>query len=153
MQSVGHVSETFPIPKEKMKNYIEERQNILNPCAPNKEFPNRLVPSPFAKRPKNTPTKRSHTESRCDIKKPRKGDKRCFQYQGSIQTRVEETVPQNPILTQPAVPILQVSTIGPYTDPVTATVPTQPATAIAKQPQQSQNFCALVFATGKTMPK
>ena len=37
--------------RKKMKEYIEERQNIINPFSPNREFPNRSVPSPFAKGP------------------------------------------------------------------------------------------------------
>ena len=57
MQSMGYVSETFPIPKEEMKEYTEERQNILNPFASNREFTNRPVPSPFAKKPKTTQPK------------------------------------------------------------------------------------------------
>ena len=32
-----------------MNEYIEERHNILNPFVPNREFPNRPVPSPFVK--------------------------------------------------------------------------------------------------------
>ena len=69
----------FPSVRRKMKEYIEERQNILNPLVPNKEFHNRPVPSLFTKNPKTTPTKRHHIESRSDIKKPKKGDKRCIQ--------------------------------------------------------------------------
>ena len=62
--------------RKKMKEYIEERNNILNPFASNREFPNRAVPLPFAKEnPQTTKTKRRCMERRCDIKKLRKGDK------------------------------------------------------------------------------
>ena len=135
--------------RKKMKDYIEERQTILNPFPPNKEFPNRPVPSPFIKRSKSTPTKRSHTESRHDIKKPGKGNKRCFQYHGSINVRAAETVPQIPVLIQPAVPIFQAPTEGIYAQPVTATAPTQPMTTIPRPPHLSQNCCALCMPVGR----
>ena len=47
----------FPSLRKKMNEYMEERQNILNPFAPNREFPNRPVPLPFAKSPNSSQPK------------------------------------------------------------------------------------------------
>ena len=121
-----------------MKEYIEERQNILNLFVPYREFPNRPVPSPFMKKSKTTPSKRSCMESRCDIKKLSKGDKRCFQYQGFLQDKAAEIIPQNVRLTQPVVVTIskvQEPIIGTYVQPVTATAPTQTMVTISRQPQ------------------
>ena len=126
-----------------MKEYNEERQNILNPFAPNRELPNSPFPSLIAKKPKTTPTKRNHTETRCDIKKLRKIDKRCFQCQRFLKARAVETMPQNSALTKPAavaIPLLQAATLGTYTQPVTETAPTQPVETTSEQPPK---FCAL----------
>ena len=75
-------------------------------------------------------------ESRCDIKKCRKGDKRCFQYQRFLQVQAAETTSQNLTLTHPAlvaIPILQAPTIGTYAQPVSATIPTQPVATTSEQ--------------------
>ena len=61
-----------------MKEYIEEHQNIMKTFSTNREYPNRPGPSPLAKKPKTTPTKRRCMETRQDIKKlckPRKKHK------------------------------------------------------------------------------
>ena len=55
--------------RRKMKDYIEEYQNIINPHASNRENTNRPSPSPFPKKSKITLTKRSYTETKCNIKK------------------------------------------------------------------------------------
>ena len=104
------------------------------------------MPSPFAKELKITPTKRHHTESRCNIRKPRKGDNRGFQHQRFLQARAAETVPQTFTCTQPAfvaIPILQTPTIGTYTQPITAPVAVQPVATTSGQHQQPQKCCAL----------
>ena len=136
---------------KKIKEYREDRQNIFNQHVPNRQFPNRPMPSPFTKKPKTTPIKRCHMESRDDIRKPRKGNKRCFQHQGFLQAKVVETAPQNFTLNKPAlvaIPILQTPTIGTYAQPVTVTAPTQPVATTSGQPQQPQKFCALFMPVG-----
>ena len=75
-------------------------------------------------------------ENRCDIKKSRNGDKRCFWYQGFLKARAAEKVAQNPIPELVAIPILQAPTISTYVQPATATEPTQPVTTMPKQPKQ-----------------
>ena len=58
----GMLVRLFPSIRKKMKEYIKERQSILNPLAPNREFPNRPVPhhswkSPKAPQPKEVTQK------------------------------------------------------------------------------------------------
>ena len=142
-----------------MKDYIDECKNSINPFATNREYPNRLSPSPFAKKPKTTPTKRGHTETKFNIKKlckPRTVDRRCterFQYNGLAQGKTAETMHQNSTLVQPAVvaiPIQQAATTVTYAQPVLipATVPTQPVVTTSGQPQKVQQFCALCTPIG-----
>ena len=50
MQSMGYTSQTIPFPNEKMNDYIEEYQNIINHFAGSRENPNRPSPSSFAKK-------------------------------------------------------------------------------------------------------
>ena len=80
------------------------------------------------------------------------GDKKCIQYQGFLQTKAVETIPQNPTLTQPtliAIPILQVATIGTYVQPGMVTTPTQPVATTSEQPQQVPHVCALYMSIGR----
>ena len=59
---------------------MEERQNIVNPFSPDQRYPNGLNAS-FSKKSKNTPTKRSRTETRKNQKKfckSRKLDRKHF---------------------------------------------------------------------------
>ena len=110
----------FPSLRRKMKDYTEECQAFINPFAVNRENPNRPNPSPFAKKPKTIPTKRSHMETKCDIKKlckPRKahkGHSKMCQYNEFVQAKTVETMPQNPAVIQPvqlvAIPIQQAAT-------------------------------------------
>ena len=93
----------FPSLRTKMKDYIKEHKVIMNPFAANRECPTRTNPLPFVKKPKIIPTKRSHMETKHDIKKlnkPRKVDKghsEMFQYNGFPQSKTVETMHQNPI--------------------------------------------------------
>ena len=61
-----------------MEDYMREHQAIMNPFAPNREYPNRPNASPFTKKPKTAQIKRGHMKTKHKIKKlykTRKADK------------------------------------------------------------------------------
>ena len=144
-----------------MKDYIKEYQNIIYPFAADREYPTRPNPPPFVKKPKVTPTKRSHIETKHDLKKqhkPRKvgkGHTEMFQYNGFAQAKTAETMPQNPTVTKSnaleAIPIQQTATKVTHAQPVTIPVmaPTKPVVTTSGQPQQFPKFCALCTLPGR----
>ena len=109
----------FPSLRTKMKDYIEEHQNIINPFATNREYPTDPAPH-YLLRSQNHPnhiynltiykypTKRRHMETKHNIKKlckPRRVDKthsKRFRCNQLALAKAVETMPQNPILIQPA---------------------------------------------------
>ena len=74
MKSMGYGSQTISFSAEENQDYIEECQAIANPIT-YRSYPSRPNLSPFAKRPKAAPLKRSNMVTRCNIEKlskPRK---------------------------------------------------------------------------------
>ena len=54
----GSQVKPFPSLRKKMRDYMEERQNSLNPFLPTQIYPNRLNPSPFVKLCKANPKRK-----------------------------------------------------------------------------------------------
>ena len=61
-------SKTFSFPKEKMHDYMEERQAIANPFT-HKFYASRPNPSPFVKQPKANPVKKRTVIAKHNIDK------------------------------------------------------------------------------------
>ena len=133
----------FPSLQKKMKDYIKECQTIANPCV-NRLYPCTPKPSPFAKRPKAMPVKRSNLVTRCNIEKlskPRKvnvGYNPGFLQQNwltTVKAKEAEAITQAPTITQPA------ATLAISTKQATGSVTfTQPATVSAAPAQPMETL-------------
>ena len=137
---------------KKLKDYNEETQVIANPFA-NRSHPSRPKPSPFAKRPKATPIKRSNSVTRHNIEKlskPRKinvGYHPKFMQQNwfAVKAKEVEAVEQAPHIYPTS---CNISHIQPAT---ASAAPSQPTETLPTQSQKSPRYCDICNSHWKTM--
>ena len=151
----------FPSLQKKMKDYIKEYQAIANPFA-NGWYPSRTQPSPFAKRPKGTPVKRSNLVTRCHIEKLSKPRKVNVGYHPGFlqQNWLADKAKEVEAVTQASNFLKPAATLAISTQQVVVSVTfTQPSTtsaasamSVETSPDQSQNspgYCAIYTPSGK----
>ena len=148
---------------KKIKDYIKECQAIVNPFT-HRSPPSRPNPSPFKKRPKAKPVKRSNLATRCNIEKlskPRKvnvGYHPGFQKQNWLAKAKEaETITQAPTFTQQAAMVvvptqLAASSVTFIQPGIDSAASAQPTVTSLNQSQMSPWYCAICMYTRKWCP-